>query len=51
MFKPSSPYKDAQLVYWATEQWEPTKFEQPFVKKQMAYSVGQKKRKLVFFAK
>lgn len=50
MFKPSSPYKDAQLVYWAAVQWEPTKFEQVFVKKEVLYSVGHKKRKLVFFA-
>jgi len=51
MFKPSSPYKDAQLVYWAAEQWVPTKFEQPFVKKEVPYSTGPKKRKLVFFGK
>jgi 16S rRNA (guanine(527)-N(7))-methyltransferase RsmG len=50
MFKPSSPYKDAQLIYWAATQWEPTKFEKVFVKKEVAYSIGQKKRKLVFFA-
>ena len=23
MFKPASPYKDAQLVYWASRHWEP----------------------------
>ncbi len=51
MFKPSSPYKDSLLVYWAAVQWEATKFEQVLVKKEIAYSIGQKKRKLVFFAK
>jgi len=50
MFKPSSPYKKATLLYWASEQWVPGKKEQPLVKKEILYTVGNKKRKLIFFS-
>jgi len=50
MFKPSSPYKNATLLYWASEQWVPGKKEQPLVEKEMLYTIGDKKRKLIFFS-
>ncbi len=50
MFKPSSPYKNATLVYWAAKDWEPEKKEQPFFNKDFDYKVGRRKRKLVFFS-
>ena len=50
MFKPSSPYKDATLVYWAAKDWEPEKKELPFIKQSFDYQVGRRKRKLIFFA-
>ncbi len=48
MFKPSSPYKDATLIYWASEQWQPSDEVAPHVIKQEFYQVGNRKRKLVF---
>lgn len=48
MFKPSSPYKNAKLVYWASELWEPSDKVAPFVQRQEPYKIKRKKRKLVF---
>jgi len=48
MFKPSSPYKNSQLVYWASELWEPSDKLASFVARQEPYKVKRKKRKLVF---
>jgi len=50
MFKPSSPYKKAQLLYWAAEQWCPGTKEEPFVEKEILYTIGNKKRKLILFS-
>jgi len=49
MFKPASPYRDATLVYWASVQWEPEKKEASFMAEEFTYTVGNKRRKLVFF--
>ncbi len=48
MFKPSSLYKDALLVYWASKDWVPHEKEVPLVEKEEWYTLGNKKRKLVF---
>lgn len=50
MFKPSSPYKDAQLIYWASHDWQPGKKEGPFMVDEKKYQIKNKKRRLVFFA-
>ena len=50
MFKPGSPYKHATLIYWAAKQWEAEQKLVPFVEREEPYTVGDKKRKLVFFA-
>jgi 16S rRNA (guanine(527)-N(7))-methyltransferase RsmG len=49
MFKPSSPYKDALLVYWASRHWLPDTQTAPFITREQDYKVGNKQRKLVFF--
>jgi 16S rRNA (guanine(527)-N(7))-methyltransferase RsmG len=49
MFKPSSPYKDAELVYWASCHWQPTSPVGQYIKQQHEYTVDDKKRKLIFF--
>ncbi len=49
IFKPSSPYKDATLVYWASQQWEPEKIEAPFIEKEVFYTIDTIQRKFVFF--
>lgn len=48
MFKPSSPYKDTTLVYWASEQWEPDEKTVPFVQKEEVYVLKKKTRRLIF---
>ncbi len=49
MFKGSSPYRAATLVYWAANNWSPIEREKKFVLKEELYRVGEKRRKYVFF--
>ncbi len=49
LFKPSSPYRDAQLVYWASAQWVAPESILPFIKRDEPYQVGDKQRRLIFF--
>jgi len=49
MFQPSSPYKDSKLVYWASEQWQPSKKELPYITKVFPYTVHNRTRKFVLF--
>lgn len=48
MLKPGCRYKNAQLVYWASKNWEPGKKELPFVKKEETYHLNNKERRLIF---
>lgn len=49
IFKPASPYKNATLVYWASQQWVSEKIEAPFVEKEIPYKLETVERKFVFF--
>jgi 16S rRNA (guanine(527)-N(7))-methyltransferase RsmG len=49
IFKPSSAYQHATLVYWASQQWVPGKVEAPFVEKEIVYKLESMQRKFVFF--
>ena len=49
MFKPSSPYKNATLIYWASKEWILSKIEEPFFIKEIFYHIKNKKRRYVFF--
>jgi 16S rRNA (guanine(527)-N(7))-methyltransferase RsmG len=49
MFKPSSAYKDGQLVYWASKRWQPSSPEKPFLVKLSEYRVGDQQRVYAFF--
>jgi len=49
MFRPSSPYKEAQLVYWAAMSWQPTEDEKILINREYQYQVGKKERRLIFF--
>lgn len=49
MFQPSSPYKQASLVYWASSLWEPSEKERTLLHKIYPYQVGDRQRKLAFF--
>lgn len=49
VFKPSSPYKNASLIYWAAQSWRSTANEESFVEKEIPYAIQSKRRKYVFF--
>lgn len=49
MFKGSSALQGAQLVYWASDRWEPAPKHTEKIQHQYEYKIGGKKRKLVFF--
>lgn len=51
IFKPSSSYLDAQLVYWASSSWKPGDRVAQLVRREHEYLVGNKHRKLVFLGK
>ena len=50
MFKPSSPYRNAQLIYWASQSWEPEKYVRPHVTREWPYHVAGRQRRLVVLA-
>jgi 16S rRNA (guanine(527)-N(7))-methyltransferase RsmG len=49
MFKPSSPYRHGQLIYWAVHNWQAQKCELPFIKERWQYHVSGRLRQLVLF--
>lgn len=51
IFKGSSPYQHAKLVYWASAQWVAGKQEALYKEKEEEYSVGDVRRKYIFFSK
>jgi len=48
MFKPTSSYRDRQLVYWASEDWVCKPAAEKFIRRVENYKLGRKDRKLVF---
>ena len=49
IFKPASPFKNATLVYWASQQWTAQKVEAPFITQEITYTIDTIKRKFIFF--
>lgn len=49
LFKPSSPYHTARLVYWAPRDWQPAPFEQGYIEKEEWYQLNNARRRLLFF--
>lgn len=45
IFKPSSKYKDSDLVYWGSYSWPATPKEKIYVKKEFEYQIGDVVRK------
>ncbi len=50
MFKPACTYRTSQLIYWASNDWQPLPSEMKLIDKEYGYSVGNRKRKLIFFS-
>ena len=48
-FKPSCRYKQATIIYWASEAWEPDLKIVPFIRTIESYKLGAKRRQLIFF--
>jgi 16S rRNA (guanine(527)-N(7))-methyltransferase RsmG len=48
IFRPACRYKDVELVYWASKQWEPHKKALPFIAAVEMYPLGHKERRLAF---
>lgn len=48
--KPTSPYRDSKIVYWASENWQPSDSVKPYLKEEIGYSVQDRARKLIFFS-
>ncbi|HJM68715.1 MAG TPA: 16S rRNA (guanine(527)-N(7))-methyltransferase RsmG [Candidatus Babeliales bacterium] len=49
MFKPSSLYKDAVLVYWASDQWVASDRVKALITQKEEFDIGSKERQLIFF--
>jgi len=47
MFKPSCPYNQDTLLYWASRNWEPTKKVAPYVVDNWEYYVGGRTRRII----
>lgn len=50
IFSPASTLNGVLLVYWASEQWTPSRNSQRFIIAEKTYIIGKKKRKLVFMS-
>ncbi len=49
MFKPGCTYKNAGLIYWVTDEWQPNPKFEGLIKEYKAYKLGKKRRRLAFF--
>jgi len=49
--RPSSAYRDARIIYFASRHWEPTEQEAPLVVDTLPYHVGTRQRALVLFGR
>lgn len=50
MFKGASPYQGKQIIYWASQLWQPTPKDEQYIKGIHEYTVG-KNRKLIVLSK
>lgn len=49
IFKPSSPYQHATLIYWASHQWTAQPLLQSFITQEKIYTINTILRKFIFF--
>lgn len=49
VFKPSSPYRSATLVYWASQHWKPSKDQEVHLAQRINYTLHHHQRFLLFF--
>lgn len=51
VFKSGCPFREAQIVYWASQQWDPINGVDEYIVKREQYIVGRRKRQFVFLKK
>jgi 16S rRNA (guanine527-N7)-methyltransferase len=51
IFKPSSPYKNSSLIYWASKNWAPNSEVEPYITEDISYKMHHKTRRFIFFQK
>ena len=49
LFRAGCHYKNATLIYFSSEEWQPSEKEKIYKLKEEVYNVGNKKRKYIFF--
>jgi 16S rRNA (guanine(527)-N(7))-methyltransferase RsmG len=50
IFKPSSSYRNAKMIYWASQKWMPEAAERRYMSKEIEYDIARGvTRKFVFF--
>lgn len=47
MFKGASPYQDKQIIYWASQLWQPTPKDEAFIANTHDYIVGRNRKLIV----
>lgn len=50
IFRPSSRFKNADLVYWASKNWEPSELQNEFLEGEFEYKIDDKLRKFYLFS-
>ena len=50
VFKPTSTFKNARLIYWASQKWVMPKMAETFFVKEESYCLDNKHRRYIFFA-
>ena len=50
IFSPSSPYNRAQLIYFASHQWQPSATVAAYISQEKSYETGGRERRLIFFS-
>ena len=50
IYKPQSAYKEAELIDWASQHWQPDDAVKLYINKHEWYEVGGKRRQYIFFA-
>ena len=50
IFSPTSPYRHAQLIYFASRHWQPDINLAPYITQDKRYETGDRVRRLIFFS-
>lgn len=51
LFKPGCVYNNSTLIYWSSQEWQPTDQEKLFIQEEKEYLIDDKKRRYIIFKK